>query len=505
MLVVALSACSSDSSDDDNSDPITFMPSLTLSVDLASSQQVPAVDSMSKASATIEYDENLMQFRAKLDVSEIDDFSAAHIHQGYVGENGAVAFMFEASDTAGIYQIEATNLEQTAISEMLDGGWYINVHTTEYPNGEVRGQVLTDDVKLMTFNLTGTQEVPAVDTDGMGYGYATYNMTSRELDLKVKAMGVDDASAAHIHAGRIGANGDVVIALVQGENVTEWMTPDNAVLDVSTATELMSGGHYVNLHSTSVPSGELRGQIITDNMALVTFKLDGEQEVPAVTTSAKGDGYALVNTDDYALELKVVTSGVADATAAHIHTGRVGNNGGVLAGLEQDTNDANVWMAPTGTMLTAEIFTELVSGGHYINVHTPANASGEIRGQILTSNFKLLTFPLEGSQQVPAVTTSAMGSGYGLINQNNNMLELKVVTSGLTDITAAHIHQGLLGVNGDVVIALEQDSGDMNNFMAPENTQLEQAILDTLLAEGHYVNVHTATHAGGEIRGQILP
>jgi len=32
--------------------------------------------------------------------------------------------------------------------------------------------------------------------------------------------------------------------------------------------------------------------------------------------------------------------------------------------------------------LDATVYSQLVSGGHYVNVHTPANSNGEVRGQI---------------------------------------------------------------------------------------------------------------------------
>jgi len=161
-----------------------------------------------------------------------------------------------------------------------------------------------------------------------------------------------------------------------------WMTADDAMLTPAIFEVLASGGHYVNVHTPANPSGELRGQILTDNFVMVAFGLSGDQETHAVTTTATGSGYALVNTDDYSLELQVVTSGVADATAAHIHTGAVGIDGPVLLGLEQDSDDMNRWMAPANAMLDATIFGVLATGGHYVNVHTPAYPTGELRGQI---------------------------------------------------------------------------------------------------------------------------
>ncbi|WAJ72415.1 CHRD domain-containing protein [Catenovulum adriaticum] len=504
LLVLSLTACSLDFGSDNDSDPEEFKVSNTFNVVLSGSQEVPSVTSDNKAEAIIEYDEDRMQFRAKLDATEVDNFSAAHIHQGYVGTNGDVAFAFEPSETSGMYYIEETMLDQAAVEEMLDGGWYVNVHTQENPSGALRGQILTDDFILFTFKLSGEQEVPAVDTNAMGYGYATYHQTSGELDLKVTAMALEGANAAHIHTGRMGTNGGVAIALSQGADASQWVTPSETMIDSGTAETLLSGGHYVNVHTSENPSGEIRGQILADNFALVTFALNGEQEVPAVSTDAMGSGYALIDMNDYALELQVVTSGVSDATAAHIHTGRIGTNGGVLVGLEQSTDDMNVWKAPANTNLTEAVFNTLIDGGHYVNVHTPANAGGEIRGQILTDHFNLLTFPISGSQEVPAVTTDAMGSGYALVYLLTNELELKAVTSGVSDATAAHIHAGILGVNGDVVVALEQDSSDTNIWMTPDNTMLEQSVLDTFLDAGHYINIHTPANPSGQIRGQIV-
>lgn len=138
----------------------------------------------------------------------------------------------------------------------------------------------------------------------------------------------------------------------------------------------------MNVHTPANPSGELRGQIITDNFVLVTFDLSGEQEVPAVVTDADGDGYALVNTSNFDLELVANTRGVSDASMAHIYTGDAGANGPVLVALAQPEGTADAWVTPAGVQINAEIFAVLAGGGHYVNVHTPANPSGEIRGQI---------------------------------------------------------------------------------------------------------------------------
>ncbi len=503
---VMLTACGSDNDDDPIETPVepTFTATATYNIDLNGMQSVPMTGSMQMATATVEVDENLMQMRATVDVSDVEDVTAVHIHDGDIGMNGEVAFGLEMDGT-DTYTLAETDITSELLEDLEDGDWYINVHTEAFENGEVRGQIVADDMAIVTFKMSGKQEVPAVSTLADGYGYALVSTTTYDLELVVYTEDMDDASAAHLHTGRIGANGDVLVALEQSaDDMNMWMTPDDTMIDEDTLAVLVSGGHYVNVHSPAFPGGEVRGQILTDNYALATFTLSGAQEVPAVTTDAYGSGYALVNTDDYALELKVVTEGVDDATMAHIHTGRIGMNGDVLVALEQSGSDPGTWMTPEDAMIDEETFNVLASGGHYVNVHTNDNAGGELRGQILTDDYVLATFMLDGEQEVPAVDTMAMGHGYALVNTSSYALELVVDTEGVDDATGAHIHTGTIGTNGDVLVALEQSEDDMGMWMTPAETMIDADILSVLAAGGHYVNIHTPANEGGEIRGQIL-
>lgn len=105
--------------------------------------------------------------------------------------------------------------------------------------------------------------------------------------------------------------------------------------------------------------------------------LSGDQEVPAVTTEATGTGkFQLTGRDRATLRYQVVVQGLSgEATAAHIHTGAVGVGGPVLIPLDPATLRGVI-------EVTAEQIAALESGDTYVNVHTAANPSGEIRGQI---------------------------------------------------------------------------------------------------------------------------
>ncbi|PSW20765.1 CHRD domain-containing protein [Photobacterium sanctipauli] len=319
---------------------------------------------------------------AEVDVSNVDNVVSVHIHEGSIGTNGPVAFEF-TDNGDGTMSVESTEITMEQADMLMNGEWYLNVHTQQNPPGELRGQIVDANTEILAFVLDGNQEVPAVDTDASGLGYATLNTESYELDLKVITTGVDDAEAAHIHEGEIGTNGGVAVFLEQNaEDPTVWQTPEDTTLEADVANTLLAGGHYVNVHTPGVPSGEIRGQIVNEMVKIFAFGLSGDEEVPPVVTDGSGDGYVWFDRSTSVLSVLVITSGLEGASAAHVHEGEVGANGGVVVGLVQDGSDVNVWRSPDNVTLDEDTANTLLAGGHYINVHTPEVPSGEVRGQI---------------------------------------------------------------------------------------------------------------------------
>ena len=109
------------------------------------------------------------------------------------------------------------------------------------------------------------------------------------------------------------------------------------------------------------------------------IKLAGDQEVPAVKTSASGTGNITVAADG-AVSGSVMTTGL-NGTAAHIHQGAAGKNGPVVVPLTKSA-DGNTWSVPAGSKLNADQLKAYQAGELYVNVHTEANKGGEIRAQL---------------------------------------------------------------------------------------------------------------------------
>lgn len=110
----------------------------------------------------------------------------------------------------------------------------------------------------------------------------------------------------------------------------------------------------------------------------VKVTLSGDQEVPAVKTSASGGGTITINADK-TVSGSVTTTGVA-GTMAHIHNAAAGKNGPVIVPLAKGGD--NTWSVAAGAKLTDAQYEAYKAGDLYVNVHSAENKGGEIRGQL---------------------------------------------------------------------------------------------------------------------------
>jgi hypothetical protein len=189
-----------------------------------------------------------------------------------------------------------------------------------------------------------------------------------------------------------------------------------------------------------------------------------------------------------------------NANAAHIHTAPAGTAGPVTVPL------CGPCQSPaSGTAdVSATVLQALQAGGMYVNVHTPTNGPGEIRGQLgVTAS---VTTALNSRQEVPKPKGSAnraRGTFTATVTKasaTSGRIAWRLTFSKLTGrATAAHIHIGASGRPGPVAIPL---CGPCRSG-ARKSAPLTAAVLAALEAGRAYVNIHTARNPGGEIRGQI--
>ena len=136
------------------------------------------------------------------------------------------------------------------------------------------GTAYANDLKF-TAELTGAQERPTpVQTEGEGEAKFESDGTSVDFELTWKDLS-SSAFAAHIHCGGPEEAGPVGVTLfagamgAEGEVQGSFTAPDPGNLcgweDLADVLGAMAtGGAYVNLHSTTHPGGEIRGQVTVD-------------------------------------------------------------------------------------------------------------------------------------------------------------------------------------------------------------------------------------------------
>jgi hypothetical protein len=129
--------------------------------------------------------------------------------------------------------------------------------------------------------------------------------------------------------------------------------------------------------------------------------LSGQNEVPPVETSATGEAEFTAPAND-TIKYRINVTGIMNASAAHIHMAKEGENGEVIADLlntpsskEKDTAYGMIFRGNlTDSSLKGEmqgktlddLAAAMDSGDAYVNVHTAEHPDGEIRGQLVNSD-----------------------------------------------------------------------------------------------------------------------
>lgn len=122
-------------------------------------------------------------------------------------------------------------------------------------------------------NMTGAKEVPPVKTMATGTASFLNNQTVIDYDLSVSDL--YNATAAHIHQGKVGANGPIVVTLYKTSdpspglfggysgNITSSMLEGPLKgKQLAALVDLLGNGQaYVNVHTIKYKNGEIRDQV----------------------------------------------------------------------------------------------------------------------------------------------------------------------------------------------------------------------------------------------------
>ncbi|WP_035467809.1 CHRD domain-containing protein [Algoriphagus mannitolivorans] len=260
--------------------------------------------------------------------------------------------------------------------------------------------------------LTGSEEVPAVNSPGAGAARIS-QIDANTLKFEIRVANTSGIAAAHLHLASAGMNGPVVVSLFSAPSPTglvngvvaegmivaaDLVGPFSGKTIRDLIKEFEAGKIYVNLHTSTNPGGELRGQvsgIMANENKNYNSKLSGANEVPAVSTSATGIAKFNFNQDTSMATFQVNVDGLSDVRFAHIHFAKAGVNGPVVYTLRMDKVEGPVSGVYAKGEIMPSMFSGKMTGGDliilreafrtgnaYVNVHTDQFPGGELRGQI---------------------------------------------------------------------------------------------------------------------------
>lgn len=484
---------------------------------LTGAQQVPAVFSNGTGLGTVVLNTAETQITVNLTFSGLSsNANMAHIHgPAATGGNAGVLFDFTGVTpvaTSGTIPQQAFAITPTQVTQLKAGQFYFNIHTGNFGGGEIRGQILTAPSEKYTANLTGAQQVPPVASPGSGSGSVLLNAAENQILVDMSFAGLSsNANMAHIHGpAAAGANAGVLFDFTAvTPNATSGSIPQQTfAISSAQVTQLKSNLHYFNIHTANFGGGEIRGQIGAGPAYKFIASLDGEQQVPSVSTAGTGAGTVLLNAARTQITVNLSFTGLSsNVNAAHIHgPAEVGGNAGILFDFTSVTPAATSGSIPEQTFaITPSQVAQLEAGQFYFNIHTGNHGGGEIRGQILLAPARKFAASFSGSQVVPPTGSGAHGSGTVLLDGLEEKIAVNGSFSNLTGNAAgANIHgPAAAGANAASIFALEGVPAVTTGIIPDQTVAISAAQVTQLKSGLHYFNIPSASQPAGEIRGQL--
>jgi CHRD domain len=148
-----------------------------------------------------------------------------------------------------------------------------------------------------------------------------------------------------------------------------------------------------------------------------------------------------------------------------------------------------------------------------------ASTNGSI-GALSAQQQQQFVAKLSGSNEVPAIQTSATGTAKFTVGADGKSLSYVLNVTNMNGVTGAHIHSGKQGENGPVIAGLFNSgmvgppTGKENGVLAKGNITSSDLqgtlpgkqisdLVDLMKSHGSYVSINTQQHQNGEIRGQV--
>jgi hypothetical protein len=309
-------------------------------------------------------------------------------------DDGVVSFNMDLSYDDDLMEIDTSVGVNGVVASGITAGATVNgsaVDADTYRIAGFAGSALTGEGAFVT--IAATSKVPGTGALSLSNvvfnaGEPTYALIDGTLTVTATNFApvftsvlsdtsvLEDGADVTFDYDATDANGD---ALTYSATV--------GTIDATTGEWSIDPSGKAGVHTVSVSVTD--GVNTATTSAVLTIKqvdnfetsLSGYNEVPPVASVASGSATMRMVADDGLLEVTFSATNLAGTmTSAHIHMGGVGENGGVALNLSPSGGTFTETYDITGN---TDLVTAMRTGMAYVNVHSTAYPSGELRGQIL--------------------------------------------------------------------------------------------------------------------------
>ncbi len=437
------------------------------------------------------------------------------IYDGAEGTNGTLLLDLTANVANNRIATTITGTNVTAnLAKYFNNNLYVLIKTANNPMGEIRGQIKLETDLNFVADLNGMETIPMIMVSG-AYGLGSFGMSMDQsrLDFKVICQGLTGAiTSAKLYAGTEGMVGVEVADLstfISGNVITGNITPTTSMLN-----DLLLGDIYLNITTASNPTGELRSQLIGYKGLTFGGIADGGQMVPPVETTGQAVCVIRFSPDFTTMYYDIVVDGIPSSIDySHLHIANFGypyDSSSVQVDFTSSINGNRI----KGTKTNVSVVNKdrLLTSKLALLIHTADYPQGEIRAQVVRYAREGFTVNLQGQQVVPAVTSTAYGSGIVSISRDGQNAHYNWIAAGLSNTpTDSHFKNNVVGQNGAVlyhmgsVMNVIGNSATANGFWKSSDTTPFLPVNATQFsADSVYLDVQNDAFPQGEIRGQVV-
>ena len=247
---------------------------LTFDGILDGSQMVPPVSTPAQGVCVIRFSPDLttMYYDIVVDgVTSSIDYS--HLHIGDFGQpynNSSYQVDFTSTIFGNRITGTKTNISALNKDRLLKSNLTLLIHTSAYPQGEIRSQVVRYAREGFTVNLEGQQVVPAVSSAAYGSGIVSISRDEENAHYNWVAGNLSAPPSDSYFKNNIsGQNGSVIYTMspamtVVGNNASAngfWKSTDATPFLALHSDQFSADSVYLDIHNSAFPAGEIRGQV----------------------------------------------------------------------------------------------------------------------------------------------------------------------------------------------------------------------------------------------------